>query len=132
MNTTDDFDGTVRCRASVHPDCWGGAEISSAYAQEPTLESEHHTIVCDPCYTRLLPFTVTGAGLPEELPAAIDFVQDLFRNITEGTTDGLRAITGELYQAKFDSDVGSHRYRIAVITIDLVHEALTNRIAVNN
>lgn len=70
----------IRCRAKVDPACYNGKPTSTQFfgEDEPMTEdgtyltdSEGGSIVCDPCYIKLMPLTPSGRALNNELPAAI-------------------------------------------------------------
>jgi hypothetical protein len=99
MNTTD-FDLTIICcRAQLEDDCLHGKPMT---AQIPVEEDDERfpdmtddgtytpfdwqwidpdgttvrsdpSIVCDACYNRLMPFTMSGQALMDEIPEAIAF-----------------------------------------------------------
>lgn len=68
---------TIVCRARVSKDCLTGqpmtveAEMDFMY-EDGTYDGT--SIVCDPCYVMLMPFTPSGQGLNSELDAAIKVV----------------------------------------------------------
>jgi len=73
---------TIRCRAQVADGCLDGEPTSRQFgdpdedlpmSEDGTWEVDDgvETIVCDPCYVALMPLTPSGAGLRDELPAAI-------------------------------------------------------------
>lgn len=54
----------VPCRASVSPRCEkGDADDDGTF--------DGHTVVCTPCYHRLMPYSPSGKLLLHEIPATI-------------------------------------------------------------
>ena len=67
----------VACRAQSTARCLHGQPTTEAFgedlplAEDGTFDALTATIVCDPCYVRLMPLTPSGRGLHHELDAAI-------------------------------------------------------------
>jgi hypothetical protein len=72
----------IRCRAQLADvACLDGRPLERQFGERDDDEPEHRladdgtydgaTIVCDPCYIALMPFTPSGQGVMHELPAAI-------------------------------------------------------------
>jgi hypothetical protein len=64
------------CRARIAGSCLDGRQMSEELGYEGTMADDGtydgESIVCDPCYLVLLPFTPSGAGLTHELNPAIE------------------------------------------------------------
>ncbi len=131
MTNKTDFDGTVTCRAGVHSACYHGAEVTATYADDGTYRSGDHSIVCDPCYLMLIPFTRSGAALLDELPAAIDHVRATLDHIKAGTNVGLRQAVIEIQHELNGVRVGSPKHRSGLATVELIEAELVKRAQVN-
>ena len=70
---------TITCRARVSAGCLNGFAVTAQFGEDLPLsedgtyipDSAGGTIVCDPCYIRLMPLTPSGMGLNKELDDAI-------------------------------------------------------------
>ena len=64
------------CRAKISPACYDGQDGKQLFgddwgmAEDGTYDGE--TIICDPCYIALMPYTPSGKALGSELPAALE------------------------------------------------------------
>lgn len=65
----------IRCRAKVTAECLDGKPSWRQFGEDLPLSEDGtfdgSTIVCDPCYIRLMPLTPSGQGLHHELDDAI-------------------------------------------------------------
>lgn len=61
----------IRCRAKINPDCYDGKPSLRQFGYDAPLQEDgtfwQETIICDPCYIHLMPYTPSGRGLREEL-----------------------------------------------------------------
>lgn len=69
---------TIYCRAQICAECLDGKPTADQFFGEDLPQWEDGTyrefdssIVCDPCYVKLIPLTPSGQGLTNELDAAI-------------------------------------------------------------
>lgn len=66
---------TIKCRARVSTECFHDSESRRQFGYDAPLDEDGtfdgETIVCDPCYIKLMPHTPSGSGLNHELPDAI-------------------------------------------------------------
>jgi hypothetical protein len=63
--------GKVKCRAKLVDDCYDGREDDP---EEPMVEDgtfDGESVVCDACYCAVMPFTLSGQALYDELPNGI-------------------------------------------------------------
>lgn len=69
----------IRCRARTTPDCLHSTfdHPENPWQDDGTYDRPTNTIVCDACYTALLPYTPSRRGLFHELPDAIATVRRL-------------------------------------------------------
>lgn len=76
----------VRCRAQLGDvGCVHGKPTRFQFGDDEPLSEDAtydgDTIVCDPCYSALMPFTISGRALHEEIPAAIDNYRNVLQHI---------------------------------------------------
>lgn len=86
--------GCIDCRAMLEDDCLhcrplsAQAEDMRRMSEDRTWDPETRTIICDPCYVRLVIFTPSQQGLTAELPAALRFYreqQEYIRGVGDDT-----------------------------------------------
>lgn len=120
----------IECRAKVVDDCLDGEPFErqmpdheEGMREDGTFDGE--TIVCDPCYVALMPFTPSGVARNDELPAAIETYRtnlDYIRscNDPEGELrDARRAVKA--------SRIGSSRYVSAMACITMAEAEIERR-----
>lgn len=102
------FPDFVRCRAEVAADCIAndyrdgniptlenpGTEMEIDHTDDGLFHTHDGTIVCMPCYCVLMEYTPSGRGLTPEIPAAIDHVRQLNRNLGNQPTSRDASIAG--------------------------------------
>lgn len=77
----------ITCRAQITAKCLDGKPTAAQFFGDDLPMTEDGTflaagppgtmdsIICDPCYVKLMPLTPSGRGLHHELTAAIDFAR---------------------------------------------------------
>lgn len=77
----------VICRARLSHNCDHAKNEDAVYPPDSPMASDGtwdgRTVICTPCYVRLLPYTPSGQGLLEELPQAIAAYRDANRPMNE-------------------------------------------------
>jgi len=127
---------TIVCRAKLEDDCYDGSYMSRQLQPDPSdsgddsLMSEDGTydgrsIVCDRCYIRILPLTISGAALYDEIDEAIDTYRLNVEYIR--SHDDPRSLADEAAaQAKLARE-GSPRHRSALYMAELARREIKRR-----
>lgn len=68
----------IHCRARLVPECYHGSLTERQFEEDLPLSYDNTwdgqrpgTIVCDPCYLAIQPFSKSGQALTDEIPDAI-------------------------------------------------------------
>jgi hypothetical protein len=68
----------IRCRAKLVAHCYDGDPTERQFDEDAPMHLDNtysqatDSIVCDPCYIAIMPFTKSGQALTEEMPEAIE------------------------------------------------------------
>lgn len=77
----------VICRARLGHNCDHAKDERAVYPPDSPMASDGtwdgRTVICTPCYVRLLPFTPDGMGLLEDLELAIQLYRDAHRKMED-------------------------------------------------
>lgn len=120
----------IRCRAKLGDQpCLDGSPASRQFGEDGPLSEDDtydgSTIVCDACYVALMPFTMSGQGLHEELPGAMNAYRNNLAHVRghwrlpELLEEAERAIEG--------SSPGSPRHEGAVAARAMVEREIKRR-----
>lgn len=63
----------VHCRARVSVDCENGEEPYYDQEEDGTWNGE--SVICDPCYIKLMPYTPSGRALLDEIDEALEEIR---------------------------------------------------------
>jgi len=106
---------TIVCRAKVSPECYDGDPTERQFGEDLPMREDGtydwmgNTIVCDPCYIMLLPFTKSGMGDYNELPQAIYHLRTQLTYLERH--DDPMALYEEAEAARNGARMGSPMYR---------------------
>lgn len=99
---------TIFCRAQLQEGCYHGKPTCVQFGDDISMENDgtwqdsydnpDGSIVCDFCYLRLQPFTMSGRGLLHELDGAIEIYRGNLSEVREA--DDLLALGSLLNQAE--------------------------------
>jgi hypothetical protein len=71
----------IKCRAKVTDLCFDGEPTKRQFGEDLPMSDDGlwdgETIICDPCYMKLIPMTASGMGLKHELDEAIQIARML-------------------------------------------------------
>lgn len=103
---------TINCRAQICDDCLDGKPTAVQFfgedlplTEDGTFRGFDKSIVCDPCYVKLVPLTPSGHGLVHELDEATakawwDRQKDLAEKAQQAfTSDEVQAATERAWKA---------------------------------
>lgn len=79
----------IRCRARLVPECYEGTSTRRQFDEDGPMTLDNtwdgETIVCDPCYLAILPFSKSGQALTGEIPHAIDAYRSNLQAVQDST-----------------------------------------------
>jgi hypothetical protein len=119
----------IVCRAKVSDECYDGKPTSVQFEDDEPMSADGtfdgRSIVCDACYTMLIPLTPSGSALNEELPEAIELLQTSLRYLREH--EDPEKLAREAAAAAADASPGTPYHRSATTMKQLAEAEVKRR-----
>jgi hypothetical protein len=128
----------IHCRAKISASCEDGQEWDAEVAPDQSgdgtyvpgddaTDHEQGTVVCDPCYVFVMPWTPSGVGLNPELPDAIDQARGALEFIKKAENDDLTKTIDDASKSMTDTHASHPLYRSAQTVRALCEQELQRR-----
>jgi hypothetical protein len=112
---------TIACRARLVDGCYHGTPTRRQFDANLPMDEDNtwdgETIVCDPCYIAIMPFTRSGQALAEEIPEAIETYRESLEFLRETDDIDAAIAQAEGWVAKHTPGYPAHRSASACLAM---------------